>query len=102
MLNQPSSNLRFEIIILEINEWLFPITNLLFDNICSPFVEIGFEHMFQRLLNNDIRKLQFIGTIGRNKHNKYAWVLFLDLIKKFFTFVYISTINQPYKLLICL
>jgi hypothetical protein len=71
-------------------------------NIYSPFVEIGFEHMFQRLLDNDIRKLQFIGTIGRNKHNKYAKVLFLDLINKFFTFVYIPTINQPYKLLICL
>jgi len=57
---------------------------------------------FKGSLDNDICKLQFISTIGRNKHDKYVWVLFFDPIKKFFTFVYAPTINQPYKLLICL
>jgi len=99
---QPSTNLKFEIAHLEIIEWFLPIVDLLFDNICSPFVEIDFEHMFQRSLDNDIYRLQFIGIIGKNKHNKYVWVLFLDPINNFFTLVYIPTINQPYKFLICL
>jgi hypothetical protein len=80
----------------------FPFVDLLFDNICGPFVEIDFECMFKRSLDNDICRLQFIGTIGSNKHDKYVWVFFLDLIKKFLTFVYAITINQPYKLLIFL
>jgi hypothetical protein len=92
---QPSINLRFEIAHLEINEWFLPITNLLFGNIYSPFVEIDFECMFQRLLDNNICRLQFIGTIGKNKHNIYVWVLFLDPIKKFLTLMYTPTINQP-------
>jgi hypothetical protein len=53
---QPSTNLRFEIAHLEVNEWFLPIANLLFDKICNPFVEIDFEHMFQRLLD-----MTFIG-----------------------------------------
>jgi hypothetical protein len=57
--------------------------------------------MFQRSLDNDIHMLQFIDIIGRNKH-KYVLVLFLDITKKFLSFVYIPTINQPYKLLIYL
>jgi len=92
---QPSTNLRFEIAHLEINDWLLPIANLLFQ-------QIDFEHMFQRSLDNVIYRLQFIDTIGKNKHNKYVWVLFFDIIKKFLSFVYIPTINQPYKLLIYL
>jgi hypothetical protein len=47
---QPSTNLRFEIVHLEIDEWLLPIANLLFDNIYNPFVEIDFERMFQKVV----------------------------------------------------
>jgi len=72
--------MRFEIAHLEINEWFLPIADLLFVNICNPFVEIDFKRLFQRLLDNDIYLLQFIGTIGKNKRDKYIWVLFLDQI----------------------
>jgi hypothetical protein len=99
---QLSTNLRFEITHLEINKWFLPIAYSLFDNIYNPFVEIDFERMFQRLLDNDTYKLQFTSTIGKNKHDKYVWALCFDPIKKFLTIVYIPTINQPYKLFICL
>jgi hypothetical protein len=101
---QPSTNLRFEIAHLDINEWLLPIIDLLFDSICNPFVEIDFEHMFQRLLDNDIYKLQFIGIIGRNKHDKYVLGAILDPIKNIYIYSCVcsnthSTI-QAFELLI--
>jgi len=42
-----------------------------------------------------------MGTICKNKHNKDVRVCFLS-INKFFTFVNVLTIDQPYKSLVFL
>jgi len=72
---KPFANFRFEVV--QINVWFFPFKNLVFDDICSPFIEIYLESMFQRFLYDYIYRLQFIGTICRNKPNKDVKVFFL-------------------------
>jgi hypothetical protein len=90
---KPPTNLRFEVVHLQINVWFLPLANLVFDEICSPFVEIDFKIMFQRSLHDYISRLQFTGTICENKNNKDVRVFFSYLIKKLFTLVNASTIN---------
>jgi hypothetical protein len=64
----PPTNLRFKVSHLEINVWLLSIIDLLFDNICRPFVKIDLESMFQNLLYDNIYRLQFTSTNSWNKH----------------------------------
>jgi hypothetical protein len=99
---KPLTNFRFEVVHLQINVRLLPLTNLVFDDICNPFVEIHLENIFQRSLYDYICKLQFINTIYKNKQNKDVRVLFFYPIKKFLTFVSAPTINQPYKFMVFL
>jgi hypothetical protein len=99
---KPPINFRFEVVHLQINVWFLPLANLVFDEICCPFVKIDLKSMFQRSLYDYISRLQFIGTICRNKHNNNVKVFFFYLIKKFFTLVNASTIDYSYKFLVFL
>ncbi len=73
---KPPTNSRFEVVHLQIYVWFLPLANLVFDEICCPFVKIDLKSMFQRSLYDYISRLQFIGTICGNKHNKDVRVLF--------------------------
>ncbi len=67
---KPFANFRFEVAHFQINVRFLPFTTLAFDDIYSPFVEIDLKSMFQRSLYDYIYRLQFIGTICKNKPKK--------------------------------
>jgi hypothetical protein len=73
---KPLTNFKFEVGHLQINVQLLPPIDLLFDDICNPFVIIDFESMFQRSLYDYIYRLQFISIICKNKHIKDVKVFF--------------------------
>ncbi len=73
---KPFTDFMFEVVHFQINVWFLPLTNLVFDDICSPFIEVNLRNMFQRSLYDYICKLHFTNIICRNKQNKDVKVLF--------------------------
>jgi len=54
---KPPIDFKFEVIHFQINVWFLPFTDVVFNDIYSPFIEIELESMFQKSLYDYICKL---------------------------------------------
>jgi hypothetical protein len=75
---KPPTKFKFEVAHFQINVWLLPLVDLVFDDICNPFVIIDFESMFQRSLYDYIYKLQFTGIFAKINTSRMLRCFFLS------------------------